>query len=89
LKPASGEAFRIRQTGPGTVLGELGFYRSAPRSASVVAETAGTAYRLTTESLQRMETEHPELAAALHRFIADLLAERLLRTTHTLERVLN
>jgi hypothetical protein len=27
--------------------------------------------------------------AALHRFIADLLAERLLRTTNTLERVLN
>ena len=89
LKPASGEAFRIRQTGPGTVVGELGFYRNTPRSASVVAETAGTAYRLTTESLQRMETEHPELAAALHWFIADLLAERLLRTTDTLERVLN
>ena len=89
LKPSSGEAFRVRQTGPGTVIGELGFYLGTPRSASVIADTAGTAYRLTTESLQRMETEHPELAAALHRFIADLLAERLLRTTHTLERVLN
>ncbi len=89
LKPASGEAFRIRQTGPGTVMGELGFYLDTPRSASVIAETAGTAYRLTTEGLNRMETEHPELAAALHRFIADLLAERLLRTTHTLERVLH
>jgi hypothetical protein len=36
-----------------------------------------------------METGHPPLAASLHRFMADLLAERLLRTTHTLEAVLS
>jgi SulP family sulfate permease len=89
LKPASGETLRIRRTGPGTVLGELGFYLGTPRSASVIAENTGKAYRLTAASLERMEREHPALAAAMHRFIADLLAERLLRTTRTLEGVLS
>ena len=89
IKPVTGETVRIRRTGPGTVLGELGFYLGTPRSASVVAENAGRAYRLTAASLQRMEKEHPALAAAMHRFIADLLAERLLRTTRTLEGVLS
>ena len=88
LKPAAGEMIRIRRTGPGTVLGELGFYLDTPRTASVIADGPGRAYRLTTEALGEMENRHPALAAALHRFMADLLAERLLRTTHTLEAVL-
>jgi SulP family sulfate permease len=79
---------RIRRTGPGTVLGELGFYLDTPRTASVIADGPGKAYRLTTESLDKMEVSDPELASALHRFMADLLAERLLRTTQTLEAVL-
>jgi hypothetical protein len=43
------------------------------------------AYRLTAASLERMEREHPDFAAVLHRFIANLLADRLLNNTHTLE----
>jgi len=89
LRPAAGEMVRIRRTGPGTVIGELGFYLNTPRTASVIADGPGRAYRLTAEALDRMAHSHPALAAALHRFMADLLAERLLRTTHTLEAVLN
>lgn len=88
LRPAAGEMVRIRRTGPGTVLGELGFYLNTPRTASVIADGPGKAYRLSADALSRMENTHPVLAAALHRFMADLLAERLLRTTHTLEAVL-
>jgi SulP family sulfate permease len=88
LRPAAGEMVRIRRTGPGTVLGELGFYLDTPRTASVIADGPGKAYRLTADALNEMERRHPALAAALHRFMADLLAERLLRTTHTLEAVL-
>jgi SulP family sulfate permease len=85
LEKPNGERNRIRRTGPGTVLGELGFYLETPRSASVIAESTGTAYRLTSESLKRMQQEHPELASAFHHFMADLMAERLLRTTRALE----
>ena len=88
LRPAAGEMVRIRRTGPGTVLGELGFYLNTPRTASVIADGPGRAYRLSAEALGEMEDRHPALAAALHRFMADLLAERLLRTTQTLEAVL-
>jgi hypothetical protein len=35
-----------------------------------------------------MEAERPDIAAALHRFMADLLAECLLHTTEALEAVL-
>ena len=89
LRSGTGERVRIRRTGPGSVLGELGFYLDAPRTASVIADGPGKAYCLSTQALQQMETRDPALASAMHRFMADLLAERLLRTTHTLEAVLD
>jgi sulfate permease, SulP family len=80
---------RVQRMGAGTVVGELAFYLGTPRSASVVADGEGMAYRLTRESLERMEIEHPDFAVILHRFIADLLAERLLRTLKTVEAVMD
>jgi SulP family sulfate permease len=88
LQSPDGSLKRIRRTGCGTILGEIGFYLGTPRSASVIANTSGKAYRLSTEALARMEAERPEFASALHRFIANLLAERLLHTTQTLETVI-
>ena len=88
LRSPEGDTVRIRRTGSGTVLGEIGFYLGTPRSASVVADSPVRVYRLTAAALARMETERPDFAAALHRFLADLLAERLLHTTATLEAVL-
>ena len=73
----------------GTVIGELGFYLGTPRSASVVADCDGRAFRLTRSALERMETVHPQLASALHQFIAELLAERLFQATQTLDAVMN
>jgi SulP family sulfate permease len=89
LDRGNGERLRIRRTGPGTVLGELAFYLRAPRSASVIADDDGIAYQLSARALTRMEEEHPEVAAALHRFMADLMAERLLSMTHALESATN
>ena len=71
------------------MIGEIGFYLGSPRSASVVADDRLRVYKLSASGLQRMERKHPELAADLHRFMADLLAERLLRTTRALEGVAN
>jgi SulP family sulfate permease len=89
LQSAEGEAIRIRRTGSGTIIGELGFYLGTPRSASVTADRPGKVYRLTAAALARMEQERPEFAAVLHRFMADLLAERLLHTTRTLETLMD
>jgi CRP-like cAMP-binding protein len=80
---------RIRRTGSGTLVGEVSFYLGTRRTALVITNDLCKAYSLTAAALKRMEAERLELAAALHRFIADLLAERLLRTTQTLEAVLD
>jgi SulP family sulfate permease len=89
LRRADGTSVRLRRTGAGTILGELGFYLDLPRTASVLADRPGKAYRLTVASLARMESEQPQLAAALHRFMAYLLAERLVNTTQALETLLD
>lgn len=89
VRGQDGATKRVRRTGAGTVVGELSFYLGTPRSASVIASGPVLAYRLDTAALQRLEQAHPALAATLHRFVADLLAERLLRNTRTLARLLD
>jgi SulP family sulfate permease len=51
LESRDGTRARLRRTGRGTVIGEIGFYLDSPRSASVIADKPGTAYRLTREAL--------------------------------------
>ena len=51
-----------------------------PRTADVVAETPSVVLRLSRASIERMETAEPELAAALHRWLATTLSERLTDT---------
>jgi SulP family sulfate permease len=70
------------------MIGEIGFYLGTLRSASVIADKPGTAFRLSREALTRMEAERPEFAAALHQFMAEMLAERLLHITQTFETVI-
>jgi SulP family sulfate permease len=60
-----------------TVVGEMGFYRGVPRTASVVAEGPTVIYRLTQEAFDRMQAEDPTSAAALHKLIIRLLSDRL------------
>jgi SulP family sulfate permease len=75
---------RLRTMGPGTVVGEVGLFLGGKRTASVIAETECTAYRLDRSALDRMRTEKPELALALHQFLIRLLAERLTTTSNML-----
>ena len=75
---------RLRTIHSGTIFGEIGFYLGEKRSASVVATTESTLYRLLDEQLQRMEAEDPELAAGLHKWLASELAERLVQNNLTL-----
>jgi SulP family sulfate permease len=73
----SGTRMRLRTVRPGAVVGEIAMYAGVPRTADVVAETPSVVLRLGRASISRMEAEEPELAAALHRWLATALAERL------------
>jgi SulP family sulfate permease len=72
---------------PGTVLGEVAFYGTDARSASALAETPGAAWKLSRAEISRIEAEKPLAAAAFHRALARLLAERL-QSANRLIRVL-
>ena len=58
---------------PGVVVGEVAMYTGVTRTADVVAETPSVVLRLSGEAIERMEAEEPELAAALHRWLARTL----------------
>jgi SulP family sulfate permease len=77
LERAGGGPLRLRTMGAGTIVGELGFYLGAPRSASVVAQQTCVVYRLSRSALQEMTTQEPTVATAFHELVARLLAERV------------
>jgi len=64
-------------------------YIGGVRTASVVAISPTTLHRLSASKLKEMEQNDPYLAAALHKFMARLLAERLAGMNRTLEAVLD
>ncbi len=77
---AEGNRVRLRSVRPGVVVGEIALYTGVPRTADVVAETPSVVLRFSRASITRMEAEEPEVAAALHRWLASTLAERLSET---------
>jgi len=88
LEIESGERVRLQTLGLGTAVGELGLYLGTTCTASVIADSPVTAYRLTRTALSEMKDKEPELAATFHEFVAYLLSERLAATTRSLEAVL-
>ena len=81
---AGGQHVRIRTLGAGSVVGEAGFYTGWPAAATVFAVQPSIVYKLSAEQLKQMETDDPEVAADLHKFIAQILCERLVSTTNAL-----
>ncbi len=88
LELGEGQTKRIRTYTLGNTIGEMGLYRKAPRMASVVADKPSEMYFLSTEAFEQMETEEPMLAASFHRFIVNLLAERLSHREEELKHLL-
>jgi len=72
-----GRPIRLRRMIGHTVVGEMGFYRAMPRTASVIAEGPTVVYRLTQKAFDKMQAEDPTAAAALHKLIIRLLSDRL------------
>ena len=86
---AEGTRLRLRTLRPGVVVGEIALYTSVPRTADVVAEAPSVVLRISRESIERLEADEPELAAALHRWLATTLAERLTDTMRTFDVLLD
>jgi sulfate permease, SulP family len=72
-----GRPIRLRRMVGYTVVGEMGFYRRMPRTASVIAEQPSVVYRLTREAFNAIERADPAGASAFHKLIIRLLADRL------------
>lgn len=75
---ADGSTVRLQtMRGGAMVLGEVGFFTGAPRTADVVADAPSVVYRLGQDELRRLERDEPGLAVMLHRLVAQALAGRI------------
>jgi sulfate permease, SulP family len=81
LELEGGRSLRLRTMGAGSVVGESGLYLGARRSATVRTTRPSVLHRLSLPALERMTAEAPDLTAAFHRFVARLLADRMVHTT--------
>jgi len=86
---AEGSRIRLRTLRPGVVVGEVTLYTGIARTADVVAEVPSVVLRIGRESIERLEAEEPELATALHRWLATTLAERLSDTRGAVDALLD
>ena len=87
-RTSEGTRLRLRSVRPGVVVGEIALYTGIARTADVVAEVPSVVLRFSREAIARMEAEEPELAAALHRWLASTLAERLTDTMRAVDTLL-
>ena len=55
----------------------------------MLGETPSVVHRLRRSAIERMESEEPELAGALHRWLAQTLAERLTDTQRAVEALID
>lgn len=64
----------------GTVLALTAFYADQPSAQTLIAASDGMLYHLSREALKAMETDHPDVAIALHRILAAQISWRASRT---------
>jgi len=76
LEHADGRVTRLRALRHGSVVGEIEYYFRSDNFASVVMSEAGVVYRLAYQDFESLPANDPELASALHQWLAGLLAER-------------
>lgn len=72
-----GRETRLRRMSAQTVIGEMGFYRNAPRGAGVIASRPSVVSRLTRDAFDKMQKNDPQIASAFHQMIIRLLSDRL------------
>ena len=68
---------RVRSTGDRTILGEMGFFTSQPRTATLEAETPAVVHVLTRETYERLCGQYPQLSSLLLESALRVLIDRL------------
>lgn len=77
IAKGKGESLRVRTIMTHTVVGEMGFFRNALRSATVSSDGPATLFTMTRANFERMRRERPDLASAFDDFILRVLADRV------------
>jgi SulP family sulfate permease len=77
MHTGGGQLLRVRRIATHTVVGEMGFFRRATRTATVSTDGPAALYTLTRESFERMQRERPDLAGSFYEFIVRSLADRV------------
>jgi len=85
LELEGGKTMRLRTIQHSSVVGEVAPYWGGVRTASVVTLKPTTLYSLSIRELDEMDRHDPDLAAALHRWMASVMAERLAGNTRLLQ----
>jgi SulP family sulfate permease len=89
LVTPEGTQMRVGTVLPGVMVGEVGYYTAAARTADVVAEVPSVVLKLTRAAIEQLETEEPEVAATLHRWFGRALAERMTDRIRVLDSLLD
>ena len=76
LSMANGARRHLRVVNASSVIGDLAFLDAQPRTASVIALTAGSTYRLTMEDFAQLRQTAPALATAVLLDIAQVVSRR-------------
>jgi SulP family sulfate permease len=74
---SDGQHLRVRRMATHTVVGEMGFFRRAVRSASISSDSPATVFTLTRANFDRMRGERPDLAGDFVEFILRTMADRI------------
>jgi hypothetical protein len=75
---------RIAKLGAGDVVGEMGFFRSVPRSATVVATDDGVLFLLNWKILTRLQWLYPPIAHKFFHNLMNMMCDRLDLSTQLL-----
>ncbi|MGE4221414.1 MAG: cyclic nucleotide-binding domain-containing protein, partial [Alphaproteobacteria bacterium] len=75
---------RVKSYLAGSLVGEIGLYIGRSRSATVIADTPVSAWKLSADSFARMAQEDVALAMQLHCVVVRLLGTRLSDTNRML-----
>lgn len=70
-------SLRLRSMMEQTIIGEIGFYKGEPRSASVIADLPSEILLLSRLAFEKLQKSDPVAADALHCLVVRILADRL------------